>query len=373
MGGSDMAHFGDGTRCVHAGSPPAVTGRPVVSGPVFASQYHLAGEPDPAGTRADFYGRAGNPTWRELEAAIGELDGGDCVVLPSGMAAVNAVLRAVVSAGDRVVIPADGYYATRDLIRDEFTVHVSAVPTAGPWPDEVFDGVRLVLLETPSNPGLDVCDIAELAGRAHAVGALLAVDNTTATPLGQRPLELGADLVIASDTKALTGHSDLLLGHVSARDPELTARIRRGRTLSGAIAGPFEAWLALRSLGTLDLRLTRQEQNARALADALVDHRKVHGLRWPGRPGDPAHSVAAQQMRRYAGVLCFELPTAADVEEFIRGSRLVTAATSFGGLHTTADRRAQWGDPVAAGFVRLSAGCEDTRDLVVDVLAALDG
>lgn len=367
---------GDGTRCVHLGATPAVVGRPVANGPIFASQYHLAGQPDPAampGATEDFYGRAGNPTWRELESAIGALDGGECVVLPSGMAAVNAVLRAVVGPGDRVIIPADGYYATRDLIRDEFALDVVAVPTVGPWPADVFDRVRLVLLETPSNPGLDVCDIAALVDRAHAAGALVAVDNTTATPLGQRPLELGADVVIASDTKALTGHSDLLLGHVSTGDAALADRIRRGRTLSGAIVGPFEAWLALRSLGTLDLRLARQEANARAVADALSGHAAVRALRWPGREGDPAFPVATRQMRRFSGVLCFELASADAADEFIGRSTLVTAATSFGGLHTTADRRAQWGDPVAPGFVRLSAGCEDTSDLVADITSALDG
>lgn len=372
---ASTADFGDGTRCAHAGATPAVIGRSVTNGPVFASQYHLAGQPDPAapaGSTADFYGRAGNPTWRELEVAIGELDGGHCVVLPSGMAAVNAVLRAVVSPGEKVVMPADGYYATRDLIRDAFSLDVVTIPTTGPWPGEVFDDVRLVVLETPSNPGLDVCDIADLAARAHLAGALVAVDNTTATPLGQRPLELGADIVIASDTKALTGHSDVLLGHVSTRDADLAEQIRRGRTLSGAIPGPFETWLALRSLGTLDLRLARQEENARALVDALGGHPAVRELRWPGLASDPAHPVAAQQMRRFSGVFCFELATAAHVEEFIRRSQLVTAATSFGGLHTTADRRAQWGDPVPAGFVRLSAGCEDSADLVADVLAALN-
>lgn len=365
-----MAGFGDGTRCVHAGTTPAEPGRPLVDGPVLATQFHLAADgPEPG---VDFYGRAGNPGWRRLESAIGDLDGGHCVLLPSGMAAAHAVFRAVLADGDRVVLPADGYYATRDLIREQFTVDVVEVPTAGPWPDDVFDGVRLVLLETPSNPGLDVCDIADLAARAHAAGALVAVDNTTATPLGQRPLELGADLSLASDTKALTGHSDLLLGHVSTADAELAERIRRVRTLSGSIVGPFEAWLALRSLGTLDLRLARQEQNARAVADALAAHPAVRALRWPGRPDDPAYPVAAQQLRRFPGVLCFELPDASAVDMFVRHSALVSAATSFGGLHTTADRRARWGDPVPPGFVRLSVGCEDATDLVADLRAALD-
>jgi cystathionine gamma-lyase len=358
--------FGDGTRCVHGGHPEPVGGSPLLPGPVFAAPYHLGG--------ADSYGRAGNPTWRALESAIGDLDGGRCVLLPSGMAAISTLLRAVLRHGDAIVLPSDGYYATRELVRDELSelaLDVREIPTAGPWEDGVFDGVRLVLLETPSNPGLDVCDIAALAERAHAVGALLAVDNTTPTPLGQRPLELGADVVLASDTKALSGHSDLLLGHVSVRDDELAQRLIRARTLSGSIPGPFETWLAHRSLGTLDLRLARQAANAGALVDALREHPAVSALRWPGLPGDPSHELARRQMRRWGGVFRFELADARAVDDFVRRSRLVAAATSFGGLHSTADRRAQWGDPVAEGFVRFSTGCEDTDDLVADVLTAL--
>lgn len=362
-----MTEFGDGTRCVHGGHGEPSAGRPLAPGPVFAAPYHL-------GESADFYGRAGNPSWRALEEAIGDLDGGSCVLLPSGMAAISTLLRSVLRAGDRLVLPSDGYYATRQFARDELaelSLSITEIPTTGPWPDEVFAGARLVLLETPSNPGLDVCDIAELSRRAHAAGALLAVDNTTATPLGQRPLALGADFSLASDTKALAGHSDLLLGHVSTADEQWAERLRKARTLSGAIPGPFETWLAHRSLGTLDLRLARQAQNAAALVEALREHPAVSGLRWPGAPDDPAHAAAAAQMRRWGGVFRFELADAAAVERFVSRSRLLARVTSFGGLHSTVDRRAQWGDPVPAGFVRFSAGCEDTDDLVADVLHAL--
>ena len=351
-----MSELGDGTRVVHAVS--GAPGEPFGAQPVFASAYHLGGE--------DYYGRAGNPTWRALENALGSLEGGECVVFPSGMAAISTLLRCVLSTGDTLVLPSDGYFLTRRFV-SEMDVNVVEVPTAGPYPS--FDGVRLVLLETPSNPGLDVCDIAELAAAAHEAGALLAVDNTTATPLGQRPLELGADVVVASDTKAVAGHSDVLFGHVTLASAELAERVRGARTVNGAIPGPFETWLALRGLGTLDLRLARQAENAAALHSVLRG--RVAGLRWPGAPEDPAYLVAAQQMRRFNGVLTFELESAEAVESFIARSRLVSAATSFGGLHTTADRRAQWGDPVPQGLVRLSAGCEDTADLVADVSHAL--
>ncbi|ANZ38271.1 cystathionine gamma-lyase [Lentzea guizhouensis] len=351
-----MSELGDGTRVVHAVS--GAPGEPFGAQPVFASAYHLGGE--------DYYGRAGNPTWRALETALGSLEGGECVVFPSGMAAISTLLRSVLSTGDTLVLPSDGYFLTRKFV-SEMDVNVVEVPTAGPYPS--FEGVRLVLLETPSNPGLDVCDIAELAAAAHEAGALLAVDNTTATPLGQRPIELGADVVVASDTKAVAGHSDVLFGHVTLASAELAERVRSARTVNGAIPGPFETWLALRGLGTLDLRLARQAENAAALYSALSG--RVAGLRWPGAPEDPAHLVAAQQMRRFNGVLTFELESAEAVEAFLARSRLVSAATSFGGLHSTADRRAQWGDPVPEGLVRFSAGCEDTRDLVADVSHSL--
>ncbi|NGY57762.1 cystathionine gamma-lyase [Lentzea sp. NEAU-D13] len=349
--------FGDGTRVVHAVASGA-PGEPLGAQPVFASTFHLGG--------ADYYGRASNPTWRSLESALGSLDGGECVAFPSGMAAISTLLRAVLSTGDTLVLPSDGYFLTRKLV-SEMDVNVVEVPTAGPYPS--FDGVKLVLLETPSNPGLDVCDIAALADAAHAAGALLAVDNTTATPLGQRPLELGADIVVASDTKALAGHSDVLFGHVTTASAELAARVRDARTLNGAIPGPFETWLVLRGLGTLDLRLARQARNAAAICTLLRGH--VENLRWPGSAEDPSYLVAAQQMRRFNGVLTFELESAAAVEKFLSRSKLVSAATSFGGLHSTADRRAQFGDPVPEGLVRFSAGCEDTHDLVMDVSQAL--
>jgi cystathionine gamma-lyase len=358
-----MTSPGDGTRCVRAGLPPAVPGQPFLPGPVFAAPYHLDPVTGPA-PGLDGYGRTDNPTWRALEAAIGELEGGACVVFSSGMAAISAVLLTLLRPGDTLVLPADGYYRTRAFAAG-LGLTVREVPTAGPYPS--FDGVRLVLLETPANPGLDVCDIAALAAGAHQAGALVAVDSTTATPLGQQPLALGADLVVASGTKALTGHSDLVLGYVAGA----VDQVRRWRDSTGAVPGPFETWLAHRSLSTLDLRLARQSQTAAAVADLLAGRPEVTSVRWPGRPGDPAHAVAARQMRRIPGVVTFTLPSASQVARFLGAARLVSAATSFGGPHTTADRRAQWGDPVPEGLVRLSCGLEDTADVVADVAQAL--
>ncbi|BFU42815.1 cystathionine gamma-lyase [Krasilnikovia sp. MM14-A1004] len=361
---------GDGTRAVHAGLPAPEPGQPFLPGPVFAAPYHLDPETGPG---RDGYGRPDNPTRRALEAAIGELEGGAALAFASGQAAITGLLLATVRAGDTVALPSDGYFTVRAFaegtLRD-LGVSTVLVPTAGPYP--AFGGVRLVLLETPANPGLDVCDIRAVAAAAHAAGALVAVDNTTATPLGQRPLELGADVVVASGTKALTGHSDVLLGYVATADSDLLARMTTWRAQTGGIPGAFDAWLAHRSLATLDLRLARQSANADAVARLLADRTDVTGLRWPGLPGDPSYALARAQMRRIPGVVSFDLGSAERVARFLAASRLVFAATSFGGVHTSADRRAQWGDDTAPGFVRLSCGIEDTADLIADLTAALD-
>ncbi|HVV24127.1 MAG TPA: cystathionine gamma-lyase [Pseudonocardiaceae bacterium] len=359
--------WGDGTLCGRAGLPEPVAGQPFLPPPVFAAPFHLG-----AGA-ADFYGAADNPTWRALEAALGELDGGEAVLFPAGMGAIATVLSTLTGPGDTVVLPSDGYYLTRQLMADRLPDRtVRLVPTAGEWTADLVAGAALVLVETPSNPGMDICDIAAVAELTRQAGALLAVDNTTATPLGQRPLALGADLCLASDTKALSGHSDVVLGHVSCTDAGLAARLRTARRQGGLAPGPFEVWLAHRGLGTLDLRLARQARNAATLVAALRVHPLVTRLRWPGSPDDPGHALACRQMRRFGGVFSFELPSQDAVEALVAGSELLTAATSFGGLHSTVDRRAQWGDPVPPGFVRFSCGTEDTDDLVTDVLRSLD-
>ncbi|MEU7281322.1 cystathionine gamma-lyase [Streptomyces sp. NPDC045431] len=373
----DDTRHGEGTRAVRAGLPEPRKYEPTLPGPVFAAHYHLPGEP----TGPYTYGRDENPTWTRLEQAIGELeapeepDGVETVTFASGMAAISAVLFSQLKAGDAVVLPADGYQAL-PLVREQleaYGIEVRTAPTGGDGQLTVLEGARLLWIETPSNPGLDVCDVRRLVRAAHAGGALVAVDNTLATPLGQRPLELGADFSVASDTKGMTGHGDILLGHVTCRDARLAASVRRWRKIVGAIPGPMEAWLAHRSLATLALRVDRQCANALALAEALDGRDDVTGLRYPGLPGDPSHTVAAGQMRRFGSVVSFVLPDRAWAERFLDALRLVDDATSFGGVRSTAERRARWGgDAVPEGFVRFSVGAEDTRDLVADVLRALD-
>ncbi len=366
--------WGDSTRCVRAGVGPAVPGTAFLPGPVLAAPYHLS--PD-EGTEPHTYARASNPGWTGLEAALAELEGGDQVpvqaaVTGAGMAAITVLLRSVLRAGDVLVVPSDGYYQIRAYAAEKLAhwgIEVREVPTLRAAAH--VEGARLVLAETPANPGMDVVDLREVAAATHAAGALLVVDNTTATPLGQQPLLLGADVVVASGTKALTGHSDLLMGYVATTDEAVHAAVLRERALSGSVLGPFETWLAHRSLASAALRIDRQCATAAALSAALDGHPRVRGLRWPGLPSDPAHAVASGQMHRFGGVLRFELDSAAAVHTFVERSRLVSAATSFGGLHTTADRRARWGDAVSEGFVRISCGIEDTDDVVRDVLAAL--
>lgn len=374
--GSPDAGPGDSTRSVHAGRPPATAYEPSLPGPVFVSHYHLPGEP----TGPYTYGRDENPTWERLETAVSELEcPGDptatTLAFASGMAAVAAVLLSQVRAGDTVVLPSDSYQATRSLQErlESYGVAVRLAPTAGDAQLGVLEGARLLWLETPSNPGLDVCDIRRLAEAAHAAGALVAVDNTLATPLGQRPLALGADFSLASGTKALSGHGDLLLGYVTTRDAELAASVRQWRKTVGAIPGPMEAWLAHRSLATLALRVDRQAGNALTLAGELLKRAEVSDLRHPGLPSDPAHAVAAAQMRRFGSVVSFTLPDRAHAERFLAALRLTAEATSFGSVQSTAERRARWGgDAVPPGFIRFSVGVEDPDDIVADVLRALD-
>lgn len=361
-----------GTRVVRAGLPPARDGKPLLPGPVFAATYHLRGDP-PAGDSG--YGRTHNPTWLALEAALGELDGGYSVVYSSGMAAISAAMRTFVKPKSRLVIPADGYYRVRELsarLADEMGVDVRRVRFATEDAAEAVRGADVVWLESPTNPRLDVCDIAAAAEAAHDVGAVVVVDNTTPTAVGQDALGLGADIVVASDTKALIGHSDLVLGHATARDEGHAARLRGERDLHGAIAGPQEAWLAHRSLATLELRLQRQSANALAIATYLAQAPQPTRVRYPGLPHDPAHQIASRQMRLFGPVLGFALPSRRAAEAFLAASALIIEATSFGGVHTTAERRARWGgDDVEAGFIRLSVGCEDSEDLIDDIVAAL--
>jgi cystathionine gamma-lyase len=368
----------DATKIIRSTLSRSVPGEPLHPGPVFAAPYHTPG--DPADTPYT-YARSHNPTWTSLEKAIGQMESGEgyrasALVFASGMAACTAVFGAVLRPGDIVVLPSNSYYTARVLMQEYFTkmgVVLRMAATAGNAQAELLEGARLLWLESPSNPSMDICDIALLCDAAHRAGALVAVDNTTPTPLGQLPLALGADFSVASDTKSMTGHSDLLLGHVAVRDKELWAGIDQWRTLTGAALGPMEAWLALRSIATLPLRLERSCENAQRIAEFLAARKEVVRVMYPGLPNHPGHEIARKQMRYFGPVLSFILRDKSAAETFLAKSKLLTEATSFGGVTTTAERRARWGgDAVAEGFIRMSAGCEAVEDLIEDMTQALD-
>src|SRR5919108_1139001 len=254
-----MTELGPSTRAVHAGLPEPEQGEPLLPGPVLAAPYHLRGAADAAPYG---YGRDANPTWTNLERAIGELDGGEAVVFASGMAAVSAVVLPRLRPGDVLVAPGDAYPGIRWLSANDLEpcgVEVRLVASDTRTIAGAAEGAALVWVETPSNPGLEVVDLEVVAEAAHAAGALLAGGNTARTPPGLRPLDHGADFAMLSGTKSLCGHSDVLLGAVSVRDPELAGELRGWRSRTGGGIGPFEAWLAHRSLATPGPRPVRSQ------------------------------------------------------------------------------------------------------------------
>ncbi len=360
------------TLIVHAGYRKNTEPGPFLSGPQFSSTYTSPGDPS---QHALTYGRFHNPTWTAWEDALGVLDGGHVVAFASGMAAVAAVFGVSLQRGDVAVLPSDSYYAIRKVAStwlESIGVQVRLAPTRGNAQAAALEGARLLWIESPSNPMLDVCDIRALADAAHARGTLVAVDNTTATAYLQQPLALGATFVVASDTKALTGHSDLILGHVATTDAQLAEALRTWRTHHGAIPGPMEVWLAHRSLPTLPVRVSRQCSTAQQLAGLLASRSDISAVYYPGLPDHPGHAVAKRQMQAFGTVVSFDLGTRARAEAFLRSLTLVREATSFGGVHSIAERRARWGgDAVSEGFIRFSVGCEAAEDILADVTSAL--
>ncbi len=368
----------DATRTIRSTLTRAVPGEPLHPSPVFASTFHTPGEPSDAPYT---YARSHNPIWTELERAIGMIESGPGYraktrVCAPGMPACAAGFGAGLRPGDVIVMPSNAYFVARVLIEQHFVpmgVTLRTAPTAGNAQAALLEGAKLLWLETPSNPTMEICDIQALADAAHHAGALVAVDNTTATPLGQKPLALGADFSVASDAKSMTGHSDLLLGHVAVKDPDLLLQIDRWRTLTGGIVGPMESWLALRSLATLPLRLERSCANAQQIAEWLSCRREVEIVLYPGLTTHTGHDTATKQMHHLGAVLSFILHDKAAAETFLSRSKLITNTTSFGGITTTAERRARWGgDAIAEGLIRLSAGCEAVEDLLEDIEQALE-
>lgn len=359
------------TLILHAGYRSLQEAGPFVAGPQFASTYTAPGDP----SRHQWtYGRFHNPTWSVWEEALGVLEGGEAISFASGMAAAAAVFGVCLRPGDVVVLPADAYYTTRLVASNWLTtigVEVRLAPTRGNAQIGTLEGARLLWIETPTNPQLEVCDIAALVEAARRHGAQVAVDNTTATAYLQQPLLLGADYVVASDTKAITGHGDLVLGHVATTDPERASALRTWRTQHGAIPGPMEVWLAHRSLATLPVRLERQCTSALQVATLLRSRLGGAAVHYPGLPDHPGHAIASRQMRAFGSVVSFDLGTKERAEAFLGALRFVREATSFGSVHSTAERRARWGgDAISEGFIRFSVGCEATADILSEVEVA---
>jgi cystathionine gamma-lyase len=366
-----VSGISDGTRVVRGGLPEPEQGAPFLPGPVFAGPFHLQGEVD---TSDWSYTRYGNPTFARYEAALSELEGGEVVIFATGMAAATALLLTGLSPGSAVAMDHGCYLGVRRLAEAHLKPRGVDVRLAPPAQlEDAVRGAQMLWLESPSNPKLEVYDIAALAVAARAEGAVTVVDNTTAGPLYQKPLDLGADFALTSGTKHLSGHADLMVGYVATRHAERAEALRDWRTKAGSVPGPFEVWLAHRSLPTLALRLERASANALALAEALLRRADVTGVRYPGLPADPGHEVARRQMKGFGTLVAFDAGGRERADRFLAAADLITEASSFGGVQTSAERRARWaGDDVSEGFIRLSAGCEETADLVADVERALD-
>ena len=331
------------------------------------------------------YARADNDAWHAFEEALAALEEArrPGIVFSSGMSAVCAVLSLVPDKGV-LVLPRHAYqttsgYADDLVVRHGVTVRRVDIADTDAVTD-ALDGADLLLVESPTNPMLEVADLPAVLAAARENGVRTAVDNTFATPLGQRPLRLGADLVLHSVSKYLAGHSDVILGAVLTDDAALADRIRGYRTLHGAIAGPFEVWLALRGLRTLPLRFERACANATELARRLAEHPGVAEVRHPSLPGDPGHARATEQMDAFGAVLGVRAVAAEGrtpvqvADDVVGGCRLWVPGTSIGGVESLIERRRRWdteSETVPEDLLRLSVGIEDVEDLWADLDQAL--
>jgi len=369
------------TLAVHAGhQPDPATG--AVSPPIHLSTT-FAREPDGTLPHGFVYARSDNPTRRELERALAALEGGaTALAFASGMAATAAVFQSLLP-GDHVIAPRDAYYGTGKLLREVMAgwgllstlvdmTDPAAVAAA------VTPQTRLIWIETPSNPALAVTDVARISAIARAAGALCVCDNTWATPVLQRPLGLGCDLVMHSTTKYLGGHSDLTGGAlVAPAENDWTARLRTLQALGGAVPSAFDCWLLMRGIRSLPWRMRGHCENAATVAGFLAGHDVVDVVHYPGLAGDPGHAVAARQMAGFGGMVSVQVKGGAEAAlEVVRRVQLFTRATSLGGSESLIEHRASVEGPESRtppGLLRLSIGLEHAEDLVEDLDQALRG
>jgi cystathionine beta-lyase/cystathionine gamma-synthase len=375
------------TKTIHAAQPSEPETGALVA-PIFQTSTYE--QEAPAVNRGYDYSRTGNPTRQRLEDVLAELEGvRHCAAFASGLAAENAILQAYLKPGDEVVVPLDVYGGTFRLLNTVFApLGIDVKPTdlsdIAAVSRAVTPKTRLVWIESPTNPRLLIADIAAVAAAAHAAGALVVVDNTFATPCFQRPFELGADLVVHSVTKYLAGHSDLIQGAVLAKDPAVFAPVKFLQNATGAVPAPFDCWLTLRGLKTLELRMERHARNAAAVAEALAAHPAVRRVYYPGLASHPGHDIARRQMSGFGGMVSCEIDgSVEDAVAFASGRRYFALGESLGGVkalichparmtHASipAAERARLG--LSDTLVRLSPGCEHPDDLVEDILEGLD-
>ena len=370
--------FSAESRLIHAGTE-RVAGQPATPPLVPASIYVSAGTPRPGRG----YGRESNPGWEALEQAVGGLEDAEAVVFASGQAASMALMLALAAGREQIVLPSDGYYGGRvlaDKLRPHGAVGVRTDLQDLPAVERALLAAPSVLwAETPTNPLLRVADLSRLAELAAAAQAPMVVDNTVATGWLQRPLEAGATASLYSLTKAASGHSDVILGAVVSRDADLLAELRAWRSSGGAIPGPFEAWLALRGLKTLPLRIERQSHSALVIARHLAGHPGVAAVYYPGINKSTLEVAARQMPGGFGPLLSFQVAvgrtgpdTARAADQVVQSSRLILPATSFGGVESSWERRARWaGETAPEGLIRLSVGVEPAADLIADIDAAL--
>jgi cystathionine gamma-lyase len=374
------------TRTIHAGQPSEPETGALVA-PIFQTSTYE--QEAPGQDKGYSYSRTNNPTRQRLETVLAELEGVPfAAAFASGLAAENAVLQAYLRQGDEIIIPLDVYggtYRILNKVYQNFGVVTKQIDTADLKAVEasLSPRTRLVWIESPTNPRLLITDIAAVAKLAHARGALVVVDNTFATPCFQQPFELGADIVVHSVTKYLAGHSDTVQGVALAKDATVFEPIKFLQNATGAVPSPFDCWLTMRGLKTLELRMLRHEENARAIAKALDGHALIRRVYYPGLANHPGHDVAKRQMTGFGGMISIEIEgSSEEVAVFASNRRFFALGESLGGVKSLichpatmthasipAEARARLG--LSDSLLRLSPGCENAEDLVEDLLAGL--
>lgn len=375
------------TRTIHA-AQDAEAGTGALIAPIFQTSTYE--QQAPGDHRGFDYSRTNNPTRARLEAVLAELEGvKHAAVYASGLAAENAIFQAYLRPGDEVVIPLDTYGGTYRILNRVFKpmdceIRQIDISDEAALESALTHKTRLVWIESPTNPRLLIYDIKAISRLAHDRGALVVVDNTFASPYFQRPFELGADIVVHSVTKYLAGHSDLIQGAVLAKDAAIFEPVKFLQNATGAVPSPFDCWLTLRGLQTLELRMQRHAENAAAIADALNGHRLARRVYFPGLREHPGHEIARRQMSGFGGMVSFELEgTVDEVTSFVSSRRYFTLGESLGGVkalvchparmtHASipAEERARLG--LSDTLIRLSPGCENAKDLVEDLTEGLE-